>query len=195
MTRQPARPERLKSPDGAPPRLTALALPAYAYVPRREPHPVTHPEGHSYGIREEPIDLGSNRLPEDWGAVEEYLYGIDLFNAAYFWEAHESWEAVWHAVERDSTEGLFLQGMIQGSAAMLQRHCGRLRGAANLLERSARNLVPAHAWLADHGATAYMGVELESWQAGLGEWILDDGTDFPFLLVTAGTEAGRFRSD
>ncbi len=187
------RPSRLTPPDGAPGRLTTRPFPAYAYVPRREPHPVTHVEGHSYGLREEPVDLGSSGLPDDWHEVEEYLYGIDLFNAAYFWEAHESWEAVWHAVGRDSTEGLFLQGMIQGSAAMLQRHCGRLHGAANLLERSARNLEPARDWITDRSATDYMGVQLDIWQAGLRDWILDDGRDFPFLLMPAGTEAGRFR--
>ena len=113
--------EPLTPPEEAPNRLTTRPLPAYSYVPRLMPHPVTHPEGHSYGVRDQPVDLGVRQLPRDWALVEEYLYGIDLFNAAFFWEAHESWEAVWHAVERDSAMGHFLQGMIQASAALLQR--------------------------------------------------------------------------
>jgi hypothetical protein len=159
-------------------------LPPYAYVPGVEPHPVTDPAGHSYGVREEVLRLGARRLPRDWRRVEEYLFGIDLFNAAYFWEAHESWEAVWHAVDRDAVVGRFLQGLIQASASLLQRHCGRRRGARNLLERSKANLEGAHGWLRERRRRAYMGVELGVWQETLERRHAEPGAPFPFLRVS-----------
>ena len=35
--------------------------------------------------------------PEQWHLCRPYLYGIDLFNDGYYWEAHEVWEGLWHA--------------------------------------------------------------------------------------------------
>ena len=152
------------------------------------PHPVTDPMGHSYGVREQPVVLGERCLPRDWARVEEYLYGVDLLNAAFFWEAHESWESVWHAVERSSVVGRFLQGLIQSSAALLQHHCGHRLGAANLLERSRSNLEPAHEWLAAGHRSDFMGVPLEPWQETVGAYLSGDpapGAEapFPFLVL------------
>ena len=174
--------------DGAPPRRTAGAFPAYAYVPRRMPHPVTDPRGHSYGVRDQAVVLGERRLPRDWARVEQYLYGVDLFNAAFFWEAHESWEAVWHAVERDSVVGRFLQGLIQSSAALLQHHCGRRIGSKNLFERSRSNLEPAREWLAARHRSDFMGVALEPWQGVVAAYVSGDrapaaDAPFPFLVL------------
>jgi hypothetical protein len=177
------RPERLSPPPDPPVRLTRRAFPPYAYVPGREPHPVTDPAGHSHGVREEVLRLGERELPRDWRRVEEYLYGIDLFNAAFFWEAHESWEAVWHAVARESAVGGFLQGLIQASASLLQRHCGRDRGALNLLVRSKGNLEGAHEWLEASGRDAYMGVELAAWERALERRHAEADAPFPFLRV------------
>ncbi len=179
-------PSRLEPPAGSPPRLTRQTFPPYAYVPGLEPHPVTHPEGHSFGVREAPLDLGGRRLPGDWREVEEYLYGVDLFNAAFFWEAHESWEAVWHAAERGTPVWHFLQGLIQASAAMLQHHCGRHTGAANLLARSAKNLEPALSLLTDAGAERFMGVRIAHWSASLARYVAGEDPAYPFLRVGLG---------
>lgn len=121
--------------------------------------------------------------------MEEYLFGIDLFNAAFFWEAHESWEAVWHAVERQSVVGHFLQALIQSSAAVLQHHRGRMRGVRNLLERSNANLEAARQWLESRQRTDFMGVELDVWRAQLERHLAGSSPAFPFLRVDSGSAA------
>ncbi len=49
----------------------------------------------------------------------EWRYGVDLFNYAYYWEAHEAWEAVWTST-RAEPERTIVQGFIQIAAALLQ---------------------------------------------------------------------------
>lgn len=147
------------------------------------PHPVTDPRGHSFGVRDQPVELGGRCLPEDWRQVEEYLYGIDLFNAAFFWEAHESWEAVWHAVERDSAVGGFLQGLIQAAAALLQRHCNHRQGSRNLFSRATANFDRVDEWLAARGRADYMGVDLDGWQTELRAYVSGESNRFPFLRL------------
>lgn len=70
------------------------AFPPYAYVTGRAPHPRRDPRGHSFGASEPPPAPFD---PARWRECEEYLFGIDLFNAGYYWEAHEAWEGLWRA--------------------------------------------------------------------------------------------------
>ncbi len=77
-------------PAEPPPRLVSdRELPAYAYVPGESPHPTRDRDGHSFGS--EP-DTPEPPDPEDWRSCPDYLYGIDLFNHGFYWEAHEAWE-------------------------------------------------------------------------------------------------------
>lgn len=62
---------------------------------------------------------------EMWRKNEDYLYGVDLYNFAYWWEAHEAWEGLWHQAE--DTYRLFLQGLIQVSASLIKYHMRMLR--------------------------------------------------------------------
>jgi hypothetical protein len=67
---------------------------------------------------------------------DDFLFGIDLFNAGYYWEAHTAWERLW-AVEESSTEvRRFLQALLQTSAACLKAVQGRKEGARKLLEKA-----------------------------------------------------------
>src|SRR3954452_20236915 len=85
-------------------------LPPYTFVPGRTPHPVSDPTGHSFGVTpHQPPELD----PEQWAANRTYLFGIDLFNAGYYWEAHEQWEALWHACGRRGATATFLKALIQ----------------------------------------------------------------------------------
>lgn len=77
------------------------------------------PEGHSYN--QAPEKLAAFEL-EQWHTCETYLYGIDLFNHGYWWEAHEALEAVWVAAGRQTETGLFIQGLIQIAVAHLKRY-------------------------------------------------------------------------
>jgi len=104
-----------------PPRYTDRTFPSYRFVPGKAPHPTRDPEGHSYNKaaeRLEPFEV------DQWQHCDEYLYGIDLFNHGYWWEAHEALEAVWVAAGRQTETGLFIQGLIQIAVAHLKRFQG-----------------------------------------------------------------------
>ena len=58
------------------------------------PHPTNSPEGHSYGKEDEEHEKWDSDL---WKDNEDYLFGIDLYNYHYYWEAHEAWEGLWIA--------------------------------------------------------------------------------------------------
>jgi hypothetical protein len=123
-------------PDPAWPRYAPrLALPPYPFIPGRAPHPRRDPAGHAFG-RPEP---SPPRLPPDqWRRNEAYLFGVDLYNFACWWESHELWEALWRHEERDAPAAQFLQGLIQVAAANIARFLGRPSAAK--AEEAARRL-------------------------------------------------------
>lgn len=59
--------------------------------------------------------------PAQWRRLIPYLYGVDLHNHGFWWEAHEVWEGLWHAAGRTTASGRFVQGLIQIAAAHLNR--------------------------------------------------------------------------
>ncbi|HKI51496.1 MAG TPA: DUF309 domain-containing protein [Geothermobacteraceae bacterium] len=123
------------------PRYTRRTFPPYRFLPFQTdsplPHPRNDPAGHSYGQEEEYLP---GFTPADWRSCEPYLYGIDLFNHAYWWEAHEAFEAIWLAAGQSSVCGRFVQGLIQLSAAQLKRFTGEFRGAQSLFLSSREKL-------------------------------------------------------
>lgn len=99
-------------------RYSNTPFPPYRHRPGFTPHPRRHREGHLYGrveVAPAPFD------PSQWTVSQEYLYGVDLHNFAYYWEAHEAWEGLWKTTERKDLPGRYLQGLIQISAALLKR--------------------------------------------------------------------------
>jgi len=103
------------------PRYTDRPFPSYRFVPGKAPHPTRDPEGHSYN--KTPEQLESFEV-DQWQHCDEYLYGIDLFNHSYWWEAHEALEAVWVAAGRQTETGQFIQGLIQVAVAHLKKFQG-----------------------------------------------------------------------
>ena len=101
-----------------PPRYTDRTFPSYRFIPGKAPHPTRDPKGHSYNKAVEPLEPFE---VDQWQCCDEYLYGIDLFNHGYWWEAHEALEAVWVAAGRRTETGLFIQGLIQIAVAHLKR--------------------------------------------------------------------------
>ncbi len=99
-------------------------FPPYAYVPGHGPHPVVHPAGHSHGA---PIRTIPAVTEENWVGHKEYQDGIALFNAGYFWEAHETWEGAWRATPEPRVRSL-LQALIQLAAAIVKMREGRFGG-------------------------------------------------------------------
>jgi hypothetical protein len=116
-------------PDPAFPRYTKALFPAYRYVPGRSAHPRRDPVGHSYGRPEphaDPID------PAAWAQSSVYLLGVDLYNQAYWWEAHECFELLWHMTDKEGPLGNLLQGIIQVAAGNLKRFMGEESAAQKL---------------------------------------------------------------
>lgn len=101
-----------------------VAFPPYRHIPGVTPHPIRDPLGHSYSIEAEEV-ADALLTPEMWEQNKTYLYGVDLYNFAYWWEAHEAWEGLWHQAE--DTYRLFLQGLIQVSASLIKYHMRMLR--------------------------------------------------------------------
>ncbi len=133
-------------------RYTRLVFPARAYRPGASPRPVTGP------APAKPAD------PARWRGSPEYLYGCDLYNHGYWWEAHEAWEALWHAAEKDSPQERFLKGLIQAAACALKVESDNRKGARTLLVRSLSHLSEARARLA---APFFMGLDLDRWRGAL----------------------------
>jgi hypothetical protein len=109
-------------------------FPAYAYVPGRFPHPTSDAAGHSYGI--EPA-VPETVEPEKWQECRPYLYGIDLFNAGFYWESHVAWESLWMACGRKGVFADFLKGLIKLAAAGVKAIEGRPDGVNSLSGRAA----------------------------------------------------------
>jgi len=130
-------------------------LPAYAYVPGRHPHPTRDPAGHSHGA---PAARPDAPAPESWHANRTYLYGIDLFNHGYYWEAHEAWEALWHACGRRGTAAELLKGLIALAAAGFKLREGLMRGVRRHGARAEQILGAVAA--ARDGGPRYLGLDL-----------------------------------
>jgi hypothetical protein len=131
-----------------------LDFPAYAFLPGRDPHPTRDPRGHSYGEEEAPP---RHFEPERWRENEAYLFGVDLYNHGYLWEAHEAWEGLWHLAKRDLVQADFLQGLIQCAAACLKVAMDQPAGLAKLSSLGLSRLER----VAAHAGPIYMGLAVE----------------------------------
>jgi hypothetical protein len=118
-------------------------------VPGRAPHPRRDPRGHSYGLPEpKPTPFPADQ----WHTSEDYLYGIDLYNFAYWWECHEVFEGLWHAAGHNSEQGNFFQALIQLAASNLKRFLGNRQAAQNLMNSGIVRLQKAPKY--------YMGIDV-----------------------------------
>jgi hypothetical protein len=148
----------LLPPDPRWPRYSGRALPPYRFVPGQNPHPRRDPLGHSYG-RSEPKPAPCS--PDQWLECGEYLYGVDLYNYAYWWECHEVFEGLWHAVGRRTTPGQFFRAIIQVAAANLKRAIGAARPAQNLSRSGLGRLATL--------PPVYMGLDIVAFAEALRE--------------------------
>lgn len=111
------------------PRHTQTKLPLYRFIPGLSPHPRRDPLGHAFNHPETKLDFID---PQEWQKNHDYLYGIDLYNNAYWWESHEAWESVWHTTDKASAYGQYLQGLIQISAAFIKWFLNQHEGLVKL---------------------------------------------------------------
>ena len=143
--------------------LPEKSFPSYAYLPGRQPHPVRDPAGHSYNSEAMPLAAKAS-LDSDI-----FLWGLDLFNHGYYWEAHEAWEGLWQVAGRGAPLRMLFKGLIllsaagvkirEGKQAAAIRHAGRagalLRRLMNTADHSfERALGMSPAALADRAEAA-----------------------------------------
>jgi len=147
------------------PRYAVRPFPSYRFVPGKNPHPRRDPRGHSYG---KPEPTPSAFQPETWYQSDDYLHGIDLYNFAYWWECHEIFEGLWHAVGRDTEQGNFFQALIQFAAANLKQFLGNHQAAEKLLTSGTIRLQKIPMF--------YMGIDV----AGLNENLRRNVADSDF---------------
>jgi predicted metal-dependent hydrolase len=95
-------------------------------------------------------------------AHELWVEGIELFNAARFFECHEVWEEVWKRAT--SAEKLFYQGMIQAAVAILHAERGNLHGARSTWAKARAKLDPLPA--------EHMGIALAELCDAVGAFVV-----------------------
>jgi hypothetical protein len=83
------------------------------------------PGGHMEHQEAPPTDIPS---PMAWMTNRYWLYGVDLFNHWYFWEATEMWSPLWAGLEKEDPAGLFVQAMVMSAGGILKAHCRELKG-------------------------------------------------------------------
>lgn len=109
-------------------RYSQKKFPSYRHIPGVTPHPIANENGHNFGKKQE---IFNHLTRNSWMQNDVYLYGIDLFNNKFYWEAHETLEDLWMN-ENDLNLKLFLQGIIQISAAYLKWLQGLSLGMSKL---------------------------------------------------------------
>lgn len=117
--------------------------------------------------------------PHEWRACDEYLYGIDLFNHGYWWEAHEALEAVWVAAGRRTDTGRFIKGLIQIAAAHLKwllgsREAARRKATAGLEKMSGAGGI-------------FLGIDVTAFRRA-GESYFSGEHDTPVTIELIGTD-------
>ena len=138
--------------DRARPRYApARSLPTRAFLPGVSP------------ASDRPAEAPHRRdaLPDDLAADETFRFGVDLYNHGFPWEAHEAWEALWHAAPHGSASRLLLQGLIQAAAAAVKARSAQWSGARKLATSAAELL---------HGAGDVAGIRGEALAMALEAW-------------------------
>ena len=132
-------------------------LPPYSYVPGGPwPHPNSSPQGHSFGHVPSKVASPS----ETSGAIPlRFLRGVALFNAGYYWEAHEVWEGLWHAYGRRGELADVVKALIKLAAAGVKVREGHEHG----VRVHARRAADLFASVRGAGASRLLGLDLDEW--------------------------------
>ena len=145
----------MAAPPSPPRLLPDRPFPPYAYLPGRTPHPTRDPEGHGHGAVPHAPEAPD---PDHWRACADYLYGIDLFNHGFYWEAHEAWEGLWVACGREGPTATYLQALINLAAAGFKARMGSTRGMSANAATALRLLHSFEAQTGQPGGP-YMGLD------------------------------------
>lgn len=165
------------------PRFCDVPFPPYRFTPGRDPHPTADPRGHSYQPPGVPHPRVEPVTSEHWRDSIDYLYGCDLYNHGYWWEAHEAWEGLWKVVPRGGAQHSFLQGIIQVAACHLKLYLGHGDGVARLRVSSQAHMSNA---CRDSADAQCMGINIDTWMIRAESYFDECSTHipskYPYLL-------------
>ena len=166
-------------------RYSQLGFPPYRYIPELNPHPTEDSKGHSFNRKE---NVPERLTVNNWFYHEIYLCGVDLYNHAYWWESHESWESLWKKEEKGRLTSEFLQGLIKISAALIKWNLKSKRGLTILYNSAIQHLQKVSS---EH--KTYMGIFLprhirkleKHFKPVLKDFVIwpDPLKDYPFLIL------------
>jgi hypothetical protein len=123
----------------------------------------------------DPVAFG----PGSWMHSDHYRYAVDLFNHQYWWEAHEVLEGLWVENGRRTELAIFLQGLIQISAALLKASTGVHTGAARLSRKGLSKLSSQEG--------IFLGIAVEPFVRSVEHYLTSRSSILP-RLVLVGTE-------
>jgi hypothetical protein len=158
-------------------RHTALVLPDEPYVPGRG---MTHPRRRAGNSHLPPLPT-TTLTRANWTRTIRYLYAADLFNYGYWWEVHEVLEGLWLRLDHASPTALFLQGLIQATAAVLKKEMGETVASVALLAKARLKLsaCPPHSF----------GLDTTVFLEALAAYLSRDGADPPTWALATGDDA------
>lgn len=161
--------------DNFPPRYSTFPFPDYAYLPGRDPHPTADRSGHSFHCAPW-FAVQAPPSPDQWLVCRPYLYGVDLFNFGYWWEAHESWEPLWRGCVANWVQRKFLQGLIQAANTLLKRQMGKEPAADRLCSECWNHLSLVH-------SPRFMGLDVHCWLHCFEYYVSEGNASFPALIL------------
>jgi uncharacterized protein len=153
----------------------AREFPRSAFVPGR----TARPEREKSVVRAS-IDA------ERWREDDDYLFGVDLYNSGFLWEAHEAWERPWRA-SADELQRLYLQGLIQCAAACLRLAMEESRGAPRLARAAGEKLER----VARRAPDGYMGLDVATFARDFAAFFAREPTTparRPVIVLRVGRE-------
>ncbi len=139
-------------------RVEPSPLPTYTYVPGGPwPHPNrARPAGGDTEAKPSAPNLAAST---DVAASPFFRRGVELFDAGYYWEAHEAWEELWHAVGRRGPTADVLRGLIKLAAAGIKVRERREAGVRTHARRAAECFASARR----QGGSHQLGLDLDVW--------------------------------
>ncbi len=144
----------ITSDETAPQRYTDLELPRWSCLP-------SHVASADFE-RLRPATLGMpDRIEPDQVPNQlAFRFGVDLYNAGFYWEAHEVWEPVWMALPPNSRERIACQALIQAANGCLKLRFGGAKAFVRLAVEVAR-----HADEATVREDCAAGIDMKAWSA------------------------------
>jgi ribosomal protein S18 acetylase RimI-like enzyme len=106
------------------------------------------------------------RPADEWWQCPDFLYAVDLFNAGFYWEAHEMWEGMWRQRQDDRAQRELLQGLLQCAAFAVHARRGCPAQASDLLARALAHLASAGA----NSPSPFMGIDVSVFSAAFASF-------------------------